>query len=281
MAMTDAEKLAENRAAWDARAPVHASSPFYEVERLVADRSFVSPVARHDLEALRPHLPASGLEGLSVLHLQCHIGTDTLCWGRLGAAEVWGLDFSRASLDRARQIAARAGASVTYVEGDACAASRAIRRRFDVVVTGTGALTWLPELAGWARSAAELIEPGGLMLVRDDHPLTGALLHESLEVRWDYLSGGGSDDYEQDGSYTGDVEGGALRTRNHNWQHDLQEVLGSLLDAGLVVEGFRESPLAEWRSLPFLVETPEGWVMPEGMPRIPLTFSVVARRPRG
>ena len=112
-------RVAENRANWDDRRQCTWPSPFYEVERLVADRSYVSPVARRDFEVLRPHLGPDGLEGRSVLHLQCHIGTDTLCWERLGAAEVWGLDFSPASLEQAREITARAGAQVTYVEGDA------------------------------------------------------------------------------------------------------------------------------------------------------------------
>ena len=271
-------RVAENRLNWDDRAQVHATSPFYEVERLVADRSYVSPVARRDYDVLRPHLGPDGLAGRSLLHLQCHIGTDTLCWRRLGAAEVWGLDFSPASLAHAREIASRAGEDVSFVEGDARRASEAIDRRFDVVVTGTGALEWLPELASWARSAARLLRPGGVLLVRDDHPLLGALVYESLEVHGDYLSGS-VDDYEDDGSYVPGTAGTIAHTRAHNWSHDFQEVLGSLLAAGLSIEDFRESPYAEWRSLPCLVETPDGWTMPAGAPRIPLTFAVVARRP--
>lgn len=277
-AADDEAKVAENRDNWDDRAAVHVRSPFYEVDRLVADRSYVSPVAQRDCDVLRPHLPASGLEGLSVLHLQCHIGTDTLSWRRLGAAEVWGLDFSPASLAHARDVTARAGERVTYVEGDARRAAGVIGRAFDVVVTGTGALQWLPELASWADSVARLLRPGGIFLVRDDHPLLGALGYEGLEVCGDYLSGS-VDDYEDDGSYVPGSEGTIAHMRAHNWNHDLQEVVGSLLAAELAIEELRESPCAEWRSLPCLVETPDGWTMPAGAPRIPLTFSVVARRP--
>lgn len=121
-------KLAENRDNWDDRAAVHAESAFYEVERLVSDPGYISGVARRDFEALSPHLPQAGLAGLSVLHLQCHIGTDTISWLRLGAREAWGLDFSPASLAHARRIAQRADASATFVEGDARFASDAINR---------------------------------------------------------------------------------------------------------------------------------------------------------
>ena len=274
-------KLAENRDNWDDRAAVHAESAFYEVERLVSDPAYVSGVARRDFEALTPHLPATELAGLSVLHLQCHIGTDTISWLRLGAREAWGLDFSPASLAHARHSAQRAGANATFVEGDARFASHVIERTFDVVVTGTGAITWLPDLGDWARSIADLLVPGGVFLLRDDHPLLDALGYESLTITEDYLSGTGSIDYESDESYVEGSTGKIAHTANHNWRHDFQEIAGSLLAAGLSIEAFRESPHAEWKALPFLVETERGWTIPEGMPKIPLSFAIVARKSQG
>lgn len=273
-------KLADNRDNWDDRAAVHAESAFYEVDRLVSDPAYISGVARRDFEALAPHLPATGLAGLSVLHLQCHIGTDTISWLRLGAREAWGLDFSPTSLAHARDIAQRAGANATFVEGDARFASHLVDRTFDVVVTGTGAITWLPDLGDWARSIADLLVPGGVFLLRDDHPLLDALGYESLTVSEDYLSGTGSIDYESDESYVEGSTGKIAHTANHNWRHDFQEIVGSLLEAGLSVEALRESPYAEWKALPFLVETECGWTMPEGMPKIPLSFAIVVRKPQ-
>ena len=95
----------------------------------------------------------------------------------------------------------------------------------------------------------------------------------------DYLGGTGCIDYEDDGSYTENSEGSIAHTANHNWRHDFQEILSSLLDAGLAIEEFRELPYAEWRALPFLERTDGVWTMPKGMPRIPLGFAVVARKP--
>ena len=273
-----ARKLADNRANWDDRAAVHAASEFYGIDRLVADPHAVSGVARRDLAVLRPHLPESGLAGLALLHLQCHIGDDTLSWKRFGAAEVWGLDFSPASLERARTLADRCGERVTYVEGDARFAADAIDRTFDVIVTGTGAITWLPELSDWARSIARLLAPGGVFLLRDDHPLLDALGCASLTVTEDYLSGTGSIDSESDESYTEGSAGTIAHTVCHNWRHDFGEVLESLIAAGLAIEAFAEHPTCEWRALPFLEKTDQGFVVPDGMPKIPLTFSVVARK---
>ncbi|MCI1642266.1 MAG: class I SAM-dependent methyltransferase [Actinomyces sp.] len=273
--------LGDNRANWDDRAEVHAASRFYDVDGFVADPHRISDVVRRDLAVLSPHLPGGSVRGASLLHLQCHIGTDTVSWWRLGARDVHGLDFSPNSLRHARGIAARAGAApgtITFVEGDARFASRVIRRRFDVVVTSTGTIVWLPGLREWARSIAELLEPGGVFMIRDDHPLLGALDYSSLTITEDYLSGGGENVYEAPGSYT-DGPATIAHTTNHEWRHDLSEVVTALRDAGLAIEALGEHPVMDWAPIEGMVATPDGWALPEGSPRIPLTFSVVARRP--
>ena len=68
-----------NRAGWDERAPAHAASPDYDVDRFAADPGFLSSVVRFDLPLL------GDISGLRGAHLQCHIGTDTISLSRLGA----------------------------------------------------------------------------------------------------------------------------------------------------------------------------------------------------
>ncbi|MGH2870899.1 MAG: class I SAM-dependent methyltransferase, partial [Solirubrobacteraceae bacterium] len=127
-----------NRANWDERAPAHAASPDYAVARFVEDPSFISHVVAFD----RPRL--GDLSGLRGVHLQCHIGTDTLSLHRLGA-RMTGVDLSPASLAHARELAASVGAQIEYVESDVYAAPQALGgRTFKLVYTGVGALCWLP-----------------------------------------------------------------------------------------------------------------------------------------
>jgi len=61
-----------NRALWDERAPAHAASPGYAVRELVTEPDRLSDVVRFD----RPRL--GDIRGLRGVHLQCHIGTDTI-----------------------------------------------------------------------------------------------------------------------------------------------------------------------------------------------------------
>ena len=101
--------LQANRANWDDRAPPHAASPGYAVARLLADPAALSGVVAFG----RPLL--GEIAGLDGVHLQCHIGTDTLSLHRLGA-RMTGLDFSPAALSQARSLAAAAGADIPFVE---------------------------------------------------------------------------------------------------------------------------------------------------------------------
>lgn len=271
--------IAENRANWDERADVHARSRMYDVDGLIADRSSTSQVVRNDAAVLAPHLPGGTVSGRSLLHLQCHIGTDTVSWARLGAVDVHGLDLSANSLAHARRIAEAGGAEVTWIRGDARFAAQLVDRRFEIVVTSAGTIVWLPELRSWARSIHDLLEPGGVFAIRDDHPFLGAMDFEPWQVTGAYLSGGGVNTYEDAGTYSDGPADAITSVVNHEWRHDLAEVTGALLEAGLVVEALGEHPFMDWPAFPDLLPCPEGWRLPAGSPRIPLNFSVVARRP--
>ncbi|MEV0027983.1 class I SAM-dependent methyltransferase [Nocardia sp. NPDC050793] len=277
--MHEAEAVAANRANWNDRADVHTRSEMYDVEGFLADPADISSVVRNDLSVLAEHLPESGIRDRSLLHLQCHIGTDTISWARLGAADVHGLDLSPNSLRHAARIAKADGRDITWVEGDARFASTLLDRRFDTIVTSAGTIVWLPELADWARSIHDLLEPSGVFLIRDDHPILGAMAFEPWDITDDYLGGGGARTYEDSGTYTADSAGQITHTTNHEWRHDLGEIAGALLRAGLVIEAFHELPYMDWPAFPDLVPCPQGWTLPPEAPRIPLNFAIVARRP--
>lgn len=272
------DDLAANRANWDDRADVHVRSKFYDVDGFLADRTEISSVVLRDLEVLAPHLPATGIAGRTLLHLQCHIGTDTVSWARLGAVEVHGIDLSPNSLRHAARIAEADGREITWVEGDVRFASRVIHRRFQTIVTSIGTIVWLPELENWARSVYDLLEPNGVFLIRDDHPLLGAMSFQPWDITEDYLADGVRRSYTDSGTYTEDSVGQIEHVVSHEWRHDLSEVVMSLLRAGLRIEALLELPYMDWPAFDGLEESSRGYGLPAGSPRIPLTFAVIARR---
>ena len=283
------EDVEDNLLNWNDRAVVHANGGYGDLDAFADDPSALSSVTLRDLEVLKPHLPEHSIKGLHLLHLQCHIGSDTISWWRLGARDVYGLDFSPTSLDYARKLSERAGASITYVQSDARCAADAMpdqKGSFDVIVTSCGTITWLPDLKDWARSIASLLTDGGIFMIRDNHPLLFALNNEGMSIVQDYF-GGTETTYETDQSYTSatdSLEDGTkpqiTHTTNHNWAHDFQEISSALLDAGLTIEAIGEHNVDDWQSLPMLEYSPElqGWIMPHNQPQIPLTFSMVVRK---
>ncbi len=148
------DSFAVNRASWDERAPAHARSVRYGVDEFVSDPQRLSRVVQFD----RPRL--GDISGLRAVHLQCHIGTDTLSLARLGA-QVSGLDFSAASIAEARTLAERTGTSIDYHEANVYDAVDVFGAgQFDLVYTGVGALCWLPDIKRWADVVAGVAQAG-------------------------------------------------------------------------------------------------------------------------
>src|SRR3954451_5620143 len=161
-----------NRANWDERVPAHAGSPDYALDRFALDPEFLSDVVRFDL----PRLGA--VRGARGVHLQCHIGTDTISLARLGA-RMTGLDFSAPAVAQATALAERVGAAVEFVQADVYdAVERLGAAAFELVFTGIGALCWLPDIRRWAAVVAGLLRPGGRLFMREGHPMLWALAEQ-------------------------------------------------------------------------------------------------------
>lgn len=242
--MTDSTDL--NRASWDERAPAHAASPDYAVDRFVADPAYLSEVIRFD----RPRL--GDVSGCVGVHLQCHIGTDTLSLARLGAS-MTGLDFSSASLAEARRLAERAGPAVEYVEAEVYDAARVLPTdHYDLVFTGIGALCWLPDVARWARVVADLLRPGGRLFLREGHPMLWAIderRSDRLEVAYPYFERPEPLVDEDPGTYVA-TDVAFQHHVTHSWNHGLGETVTALFDAGLELRGLVEHDSVPWEALP-------------------------------
>jgi SAM-dependent methyltransferase len=258
-----------NRANWDARVPVHLTG--YDLDHL---RRGGQRLADFEYAAI-------DVAGRDVLHLQSHIGTDTICLARHGARAV-GLDLSGASVKAARDLATECGVQVEYVQSDVYGAVDALGgRTFDVVYTGKGALCWLPDLHRWAQVVAELLRPGGVLYAIDFHPLLLAADDEQpaagLLLSGNYLNAG-AERYDSPDTYAGE---GVLTesTVTYEWAHGLDEVIDAVLSAGLRLTGFVEHDVTCWPRFPGMTDLGDGWFgRPESAPRLPLMFSVRAEK---
>ncbi len=275
--MTD-DPFAVNFRNWESRVPIHAKSQAYGLDRFIADPEHLSTVVQFD----RPHL--GDVAGQRAVHLQCHIGTDTLSLARLGA-EVTGVDFSPSALAVARDLSARAGPSVRYVEASMADVLDALPETFDLVYTGVGALNWLPSVAEWARTVASLLAPGGRLYLREGHPMLNTLADDrddqELVVTFPYFETQAPVSWQSTASYTGDAD--PLESpESMEWSHGLGETVQAVLDAGLVLTRLAEHQTLDWRFFPWMEEVHPGadrWMLPGGRERLPLMYTLEARKP--
>lgn len=263
-----------NRAMWDERALPHAASPDYAVQRFVDEPDFLSDVVRFDL----PRLP--DLRGRRGVHLQCHIGTDTLSLARLGA-RMSGLDFSGESITQARQLAERTGTDIPYVQATVDRATELLGEgSFDFVFTGIGALCWLPDVAAWARTVAALLQPGGELFLRDGHPMLWAIDEtraDALTVRYPYFETADPTVFDEPGTYV-ESDHEFVHTRSAGWNHGLGETVAAVLAAGMRLTLLEEHRSVPWMALPDRMERTEHgeWRLAEGPDLLPLTYTLRA-----
>ena len=271
------EYLRLNRAQWDERAPAHAASPGYSRQQFIDDPAFLSGVVRFDRPRLGP------VDGLRTVHLQCHIGTDTLSLHRLGA-KVTGLDFSGASLAEARALAAATGAPVDYVEADVYDAPEVLDRgAFDLVYTGVGALCWLPDIRRWAGVVAALLRPGGRLFIREGHPMLWAVDETRpdgvLAVDQAYFEREEPLVWEESGTYV-ETDATFQNTVTHQWNHGLGEIVTAVMDAGLELTMLQEHDSAPWDALPgrTIADERGEFRLAERPWRLPQTYTLQARK---
>jgi len=266
-----------NRANWDERAPAHAASADYNLAAFVADPGHLSDVVTFD----RPLLgDVSGRRGV---HLQCHIGTDTLSLARLGAT-MTGVDFSPRSLEQARLLSAQAGPAVDYVESDVYAAPEALGGGvFDLVYTGVGALCWLPDIRAWAGVVSALLRPGGRLFMREGHPALWALddtrADDLLALRYPYFEQAEPLIFDDPGTYVA-TETEFAHNVTHEWNHGLGEIFTALTGAGMRVTGLVEHQSVPWDALPGRMSLLAGgeYQMTDRPERLPHSYTLQAVR---
>lgn len=268
-----------NKANWDERAPAHAASPGYAIDRFVADPAYVSDVVSFDLPLL------GDISGLRGVHLQCHIGTDTISLARLGA-RMTGLDFSSASIAEARRLNERLDAGVDFVESDVYDARQALGdEQFDLVFTGIGAIGWLPSIERWAQTVSSLLKPGGRFFIREGHPVLWTIDEkhtDALVAHYAYFETEQPLVFDEGGTYV-ETDHEFVHTVTHEWNHGMGEIVTALLDNGLELTGLTEHKSIPWEGLPGqMVRTGEfkEWMLAENQDRIPLSYTLQARKRR-
>jgi len=268
-----------NRANWDERVPIHLRSGAYDLGPLRAGRGRLHIIEEAELGAV---------EGLRVLHLQCHFGRDTLTLAQRGA-NIVGLDFSEPAIAAANGLARELGldARARFVAANVYDAPAVLpeARGFDLVYVTWGALCWLPDVRRWAEIVAHFLKPGGRLYLAEGHPAAYVFDDEARQADGmpglfvPYFQGEGLvlDDRRDYADESARLE----NSRTVQWVHPLGEIVTALIDAGLRLEWLHEHDGVPWRMFRVLVRDENGMYRWPHRPWISLAFSLMATRTRG
>lgn len=256
---SDIDYFELNRAGWDRRTEVHARSRFYDVEGFLGGGTSLREIELGEL---------TNVAGRRLLHLQCHFGLDTLSWARLGAS-CTGVDLSPVAIEKARELARRAGLDAEFVcanvyDFDAGGAP------YDIVFTSYGAICWLPDLARWAELVASNLAPSGTFYMVEFHPI-----HDLL-AGYSYFSAA-EPAVEEEATYT--ENGGEAVARLAVWSHPMSDVVNSLVGAGIDIVRLEEFPFSPYDCFEGLEEREPGrFYLRHGERDVPMVYSITGRR---
>ena len=249
---------------WNERATVHAASKFYDIAGFKLGNCTLKEIEQAELERV---------EGKSLLHLQCHIGLDSLSWARLGA-KVTGVDFSDKAIDLATSLSLETKIEARFIRSEIYALPAILTDRFDIVFASYGVLCWVSDVSRWMKIAADYVMPGGVFYLVDDHPFadmfdSDLLFESSYFHSVDPIQCGPEVDYA-------DREA-LLLTPNYQWKHSLSDVVNAAVQAGLQIEFVHEFPFSAWERFPGMMKEENGrYVMANPKMQIPLLFSIKA-----
>lgn len=156
-------KTQANREAWNAVAKTHYEN--YHIEKLLAGEPMLSELIKSEV---------GDVHGKSLIHLLCHIGTDTLSWRLLGA-QVTGVDISPEAIQYAQKLASQTGLDATFIITDVMELMGQLEPAYDIVFASTGVLCWIPDIDRFAVTVRQLLKPGGFFYLHDGHPFRDIL----------------------------------------------------------------------------------------------------------
>ncbi len=278
----------QNRLSWNEATKAHNS---HKADQAKFFREGGQKLYEPEIELL------GDLRGMSVLHLQCNAGQDTLSIKQLGAAEVTGVDISDEAIDFASGLSADSGVAATFHRADVydwLAEAARGEKRWDIVFCSYGAIIWLSDLNAWAKGIVSLLKPGGRFVTVEFHPIE-MMFDEDLRHAWPYSTSSGPPMTWDDGILDYVAESGP-RDSPYGWLEGVQnftnpevahefhwgtaEIITALLDAGLVLESFREYDYVTYKIYHEMRELRDRcWALPDEVPSFPLMYSISARKP--
>ena len=258
--------LKTNKQLWNNKTEVHVNSEFYDNENFINGKSSLNSI---ELELL------GDVKGKSILHLQCHFGQDTISLSRLGAKTV-GVDLSDKAIETAKDLAKQTNTTAEFICSDVYDLPNHLNQQFDIVYTCYGTIGWLPDLDKWAKVVCQFLKPGGQFVFVEFHPVVWMFDYDFKKIEYNYFNVEPIIEMEV-GTYAD--KGANIKQESVGWNHDLAEVLNSLIKNGLTINQFNEYNYSPYNCFNNTIKVaPNKYRVEHLDDKIPMVYSLVATK---
>jgi SAM-dependent methyltransferase len=221
-----------NKEGWNGLAETHYKN--YHIDKLIAGTPLLNELIRYEVGEVKDK---------SLVHLLCHIGTDTLSWALLGA-KVTGIDISSESLKYARKLAKHMGIEAEFIEADIMEVKETVKVKYDIVFSSTGVLCWLPDIQLYAQTVRQLLHKDGFFYIFDGHPFRSVMLDEAGSMGTNTIQGNYFRkevwQYDHMGDYTDpDLK---IPGNSFEWHWTMGELVTAICEANMRIVFLHEFP---------------------------------------
>jgi len=262
-----AEKL--NQVYWDEVAPVHEKS--YEIKSLKNRVSLIDEIQKRELYPVK---------NKKLLHLQCHIGTDSISLA-LDGAKVTAVDFSKNSIAIAQRLNSEIGTDVNFIRSNIFDLQNKLTKKYDIVYTSKGVLAWISDINRWAGIISYFLKKNGIFYMIEIHPVKNIFddtLKNELKIKYSYFHQ--KEPMTWDDDYPDYADKTYIpKNRKYEWIWSLSDIINALIENGLEIEMLNEYDTLFYDGHPGMKKDKNGWwYLEKYKGKEPYTFSIRARK---
>lgn len=261
----------QNQQWWDEVSLIHTQpNSVYKIEDFKSGKLTLHNLEKQEL---------GRVQGKTLLHLQCHIGLDTLSWSRLGA-KVTGIDISGKAINFAKKITKELNFNSTFFQLDIfdIPYSKLINQQYDIVYTSYGILPWISHIQKWAEIIYSLTKRGGVFYIVDFHPFSYTIdVDEQFNVKITrkYFYENEPNCYKNEPDYVNTNY--IAKNSIYTWNWNLGDVVTSLVNAGFKIVFLHEFDYSPEKCILNMKKNDLGyWYIPGMEKKVPLAFSIKA-----
>jgi len=222
-----------NQDQWNQRVDIHVNSDFYDNDSFIEGRNTLK----------KPELECLGdVNGLDILHVQCHFGQDSISLARMGA-NVTATDISQTAIEKGKELNKICGTEVDFVQTNTYHISNVIEKQFDIIFMSYGVLCWLPDLEILGQVLNPRLKQGGKIIICEFHPTIYLFNFENQRIEYSYNNNGVikeavGETYTDGGQTIDKVE--------YFWQHSFEEIMSPFINCSLQLTKFKEHYASEY-----------------------------------